>query len=1496
MNASTKRFTGAVLAATGLIALASWMAPGYYRMAVENDFLRALKKKTTAYTDKLPEDRVYLQFDKPFYTPGETMWFSAFVRDGQSMKKSGQSDIVHVDLISPKGTTERSISLIAKNGVAQGDFSLSAEALGGIYKVKAYTNWQKNDAFIDKDGKDKTGFEKEIQVQDYVLPNLKMKLDFIKKAYGPGDEVEAKIELATNENKPLSNYKIKYVATIDGKQQVEETAMTTIDGMRTVKFKLPGNLKSNDGLLNIMIDYNGSTESISRSIPIVLNNISLSFYPEGGDLINTMQSNVAFRALNEFNKPADIEGVVKTTDGKQVAEFSSFHMGMGSFTFKPEAGVKYVAEITKPEGIKKQYELPEALAKGFVLSTDNSIAGEVALNIGSTESDQLSIVAQVRGKIYYATAFDVKPGQNKLLVPVSYFPMGVAQFTVFDGKGIARAERLTFINRDKQLNIKIETDKEKYLPREKVKMTISVADENGVPMPGNFALSVVNDQLLSFADDRSGNLISKMLLEYDIKETIEEPAFYFDKKESKSVKALDELLMTSGWRRFSWEKINSDQIPMISYQGERSLITGTVMDARSGKPVPNADIKISSGSVFKTDEQGRFIFNKIDLSKPETFVVSASNYSHQSQYITAYQHGVVSYLYGNNYYGYNNYPSSISDLSEAPMGNSGGGNGEGNVKHMKMKRMDAPRDEKFQMAPVPQKAPSFNANLKKPNEDPVVVQNNIKVVSKENEQKDSGKKSQNKNGLIKVQDQRSLKILDDEDNLEDINVEQQQQKISGTVYYRAKEFAAPVYDKPDASINSGEQKRSDFRSTIYWNGNVETDRTGKTSVEFYNSDDISSFRASIEGFAADGMAGRSEKTFFTQLPFSLTMKAPVEVATTDVVSIPLTLKNNTTKEISGLLNVTAPSTFKFLSSLEKLYTIAPGKAKTLFLDYKVMDAIGEGDFSVTFKACGLSDAFTQKIKTVSKGFPVNVSFSGSDLKSDYTFDISKMVDGSLNVHFTAFPSVVSDLLTGVDGILREPSGCFEQTSMSSYPNIMAMDYMKTTGKDDPKTIAYAGDLIDRGYKRLTTFETPQKGYEWFGAAPAHQGLTAYGLMQFNDMKTVYDGVSQDMIDRTAKWLMSQKDGKGGWSRNTKAYHSFGQISEEIMNGYIVYALAEAGYKDLKPELDASVKRSLDTKDPYQLAMMGNALQKFNDSRSENVMDQLIKTQKPDGSFTGTTHSITYSQGNSLTIETTAIAIMAMLKSPNKYMGELTKAVQYLVKSRNGYGVFGNTQGTVLALKALTEYAKQSKKTAEGGTVEIYSGNKKIAEHSYNAGETGTIQIDSLGKYFSEGKNDIKVKFTGTKTALPYSIGVDYNTSLPPSSPECNVEIKTKLSTKTAFVGETVRLSTTLENHKNEGLPSTMAIVGIPAGMTAQPWQLKELQDKKIIDYYEVMGNNVVFYFRNMAPNEKKEINLDLKTEMPGEYDAPASSAYLYYTNEFKCWSGVDRITIKKPVM
>jgi uncharacterized protein YfaS (alpha-2-macroglobulin family) len=157
------RNTALGLAGMAMVVIAAAATTGY--PVKLNDFLNGLKDKLTRHEAHSPEDRVYLQFDKPFYKPGDDIWFSAFVRDGRTMKKSGKSDVVHVELINPKGNVQQKMKLIASEGMGKGDFKLDAEAAGGIYKVRAFTMFQDNQ-------KNPYKFEKELQVQAVVLPNL----------------------------------------------------------------------------------------------------------------------------------------------------------------------------------------------------------------------------------------------------------------------------------------------------------------------------------------------------------------------------------------------------------------------------------------------------------------------------------------------------------------------------------------------------------------------------------------------------------------------------------------------------------------------------------------------------------------------------------------------------------------------------------------------------------------------------------------------------------------------------------------------------------------------------------------------------------------------------------------------------------------------------------------------------------------------------------------------------------------------------------------------------------------------------------------------------------------------------------------------------------------------------------------------------------------------------------------------------------------------------
>lgn len=1432
-----------------LIAIFSFTNQKVISELYENPLIQELKQKLAQYNEQYPEDRVYLQFDKTLFEPGETIWFSAYLRDANTLLASENSEILHVELIDPRGNTVKDLQLVARNGRVAGDFSLSAEAAGGLYKVKAFTNWQRNA------GED-TFFEKEITVQKVVLPRLKMQLDFEREAFGPGDNVVASLSLQTNSNQALTNYSFNYTLQLDGSNFTSGNATTDEKGKQVIVAQLPENLQTTDGLLNIIIDYQGQTESISRAVPIVLNQIDVEFFPEGGDLVENVESRVAFRAYNEFGNPADIEGVVEDSEGNVVADFTSFHQGMGAFDLKPETNENYVVKITKPKNIETRFELPPAKSSAYVLNCKNIDNKTIGVKIHAPKADEeLSVVAQVRGEIYYASAFKADKGENILEINTDNFPQGVAQITVFDGDGVPQNERLIFANYHQQLNVEIETDKEKYLPREKVKMTIRVKDANGNPVPGTFSVAVTDDQLLSFADDKSGTILSELLLEQDLQQEVYEPRFYFDSEEETAEQALDYLLMTSGWRRFTWQTITQQNYPAFAYNAEKAMITGKVVDAYTSEPLKNAKVTID-GYTTRSDADGIFVLQNPNLLRSNEVVIKVNDYIDYKSNISNYgQHE------------FSLYPAdTVWERSEKIANNVA------NEMFVPRNRRSAGRDVRLRRAEA---IPMIADNMMVVNEE---FDMPAEAGQPNNQQVDMVDKEEVALGEVVVMDKRDVAA----NVLQEVEAPTEQ----GVVYYRAREFAAPVYQRL-----SQVEVRNDFRTTIYWNPEVEIDNDGTATVEFYNCDKISSFRATVEGISGNGEIGHNESVFYTQLPVAMHTKVPVEVVSGDVVSIPLTLVNNTVETVSGQLTIHSPEHLQLLTTVDETQTIEAGNTKTIYLEYKVLAANSEEKIRLQFESRGLNDAFEQNIRIVPRGFPVNASFSGRSEEQTYTVTIENMIDGSLSAQFTAFPSVVSDLVQGVEGILREPSGCFEQTSVSSYPNLLVMDYLQTQDENDPQLMARAENLLDKGYNRLLTFETPEKGYEWFGGAPGHEALTAYGLLQFNDMRAVYD-VDDKMVERTASWLLSRRNGQGGFSRNARSLDTYGAASPEITDAYIVYALTEAGYENLDKEVNISYEKALQSSDPYQMALMANALYELNQGeKADKLLNEILKKQNDNGSFSGSTHSITRSTGHSLQIETTSLVLMALIKSGNPDRNTVEKIVNYLVGARGGYGMFGSTQGTIMALKALTNYAKFSKTTDENGKIQLFVDGEKVATITYNAGENEPIVLEGLEQYLSEGRHEITVKYVGVKNPLPYSLAVDWNTSLPQSNEQCAVDLTCQLSHNKANMGETVRLTTTLTNKTSEGLPMTLAIVGIPAGLSPQPWQLKQLQEQQLIDFYEIKGNNVVFYFRQMKPSEVKTIPLDLKTEIPGQYEAQASSAYLYYTNELKDWELLNTISI-----
>jgi hypothetical protein len=331
---------------------------------------------------------------------------------------------------------------------------------------------------------------------------------------------------------------------------------------------------------------------------------------------------------------------------------------------------------------------------------------------------------------------------------------------------------------------------------------------------------------------------------------------------------------------------------------------------------------------------------------------------------------------------------------------------------------------------------------------------------------------------------------------------------------------------------------------------------------------------------------------------------------------------------------------------------------------------------------------------------------------------------------------------------------------------------------------------------------------------------------------------------------------------------------------------------MSKELDTELAVGRDTKDPYLLALAANTAILTKSSDGVALAKRLASMQGKDGGFPGAEQTITMSGGEALEIETTSLAELALIKaSPNsEYEPQIRAAADWLNSKRSGYGQWGNTQATILGLKALTAYTEHARTMQASGTASVVVDGKQAGTISFDKGRRDAIVFDDLGKYLSAGKHTIEIKLDGP-ASLPYTVNIEYRSAMPATSQRARIAVTTELLKTTAKMGEGVTLRAHVENKTQDGVPMTLARIGLPGGTVFQTWQLKELRDKGLVDFYETRPREVILYWRALPPGAKKDVDINLLAAVPGTYEAPASSAYLYYTAEDKTWVKPVAITI-----
>ncbi len=683
--------------------------------------------------------------------------------------------------------------------------------------------------------------------------------------------------------------------------------------------------------------------------------------------------------------------------------------------------------------------------------------------------------------------------------------------------------------------------------------------------------------------------------------------------------------------------------------------------------------------------------------------------------------------------------------------------------------------------------------------------------------------------------------------------------------------------------------RSYFPEALYINPEIITDANGNADISIPIADSITTWRMAMLASTQSGALGTGTSSIKVFQDFFVDLDLPVTLTQGDCVTIPIAIYNYSGKPGNVSLKLTPEDWFSLDNdAADKSLSVESGR-------------VGGSQFSVTAKRIGKykltlaaqmgshQDIVVREIEVVPNGREQNVVFNGrleNSAQHDLHFPANSIPDAT-SIFVRLYPGPLSQVIEGMDGILRMPNGCFEQTSSSTYPNVLALDYMKRTKKLTPEVHAKAEGYIANGYQRLLTFEVPGGGFSWFGQAPANKILTAYGLMEFNDMSKVSD-VDPRLISRTGDWLARQQQPDGSWKPDSNFINegATNRYNSNVLRitAYIAWSLANTGYQG--PAVEKAkryIESHNDSKpDTYTLAIIANFAADYGKDRdfTRGSMQALLdaRTEKDDQVSWTADETGVYSTGASAAIETTGLATQALLKW-GQASETVRKALNFISSKKQAGGNWGTTQATIMALRSLL-LASQMSASDVRGSLEVTLNGKPVETLKLTPENNDLLHQFVLKNIDAQQANNVQLKFEGSG-GLAYQVVGRYFTPWEekPAAEPLSIDVaydRTKLAQN-----DIVTATTTIRNNLPKTANMVMVDLGIPPGFDLLTEDLQSMQEKAgnapgHLEKFSLTATQAILYFNALAPRETVTVKVRLRAKYPIRARTFQSRVYEYY--------------------
>jgi len=701
--------------------------------------------------------------------------------------------------------------------------------------------------------------------------------------------------------------------------------------------------------------------------------------------------------------------------------------------------------------------------------------------------------------------------------------------------------------------------------------------------------------------------------------------------------------------------------------------------------------------------------------------------------------------------------------------------------------------------------------------------------------------------------------------------------------------------------------RSYFPEALYINPEIITDHNGAASITIPIADSITTWRMAMLASTTHGALGSATSSLKVFQDFFIDLDLPVTLTQGDRVSIPVAVYNYSGARGDVRLQLQPDDWFSLVDNIsEKSVEVDSSRVGG---SQFTLEAKRIGKFKLTLSArmkgnASRADIVVREIEVIPNGREQNLVFNGrleNTVQHELNFPATAIPDAS-KIFIRLYPGPLSQVIEGMDSILRMPGGCFEQTSSSTYPNVLALDYMKRTKKLTPEVHAKAEGYIANGYQRLLTFEVPGGGFSWFGQAPANKILTAYGLMEFSDMSKVYD-VDPRLILRTQQWLAGQQQPDGSWEPDTSFINegATNRFNSDVLRitAYLAWSLENTGYQGPAVEKAKEfIAGHMNAKmDAYTLAVVANFAADYGTGGqgvsqgkdrdfTRQAMQLLLdaRTEKDEQAWWNAEETSVYARGTSASVETTGLAVQALLKW-GEASGTARKAMSYTASKKDAAGTWGTTQATIMALRALLLATEKGAADVQG-TLQVLLNGKPVEKLTLTPENNDLLhqfvfkEIESKGSG-SGGANSVEIRFEG-KGGLAYQIVGSY--FLPWDEKPGNEALSIKVAyDRTRLAQDDIATATaTITNNLPKAANMVMVDLGIPPGFDLLSEDLQTYVEKTSeqkssrLEKFSLTATQAILYFNSVAQGDTLTLHFRLRAKYPIRARTFQSRVYEYY--------------------